>query len=131
MSADLSLCPGLPLGDGDAPAFAEPWQAHAFAITLQLHERGVFAWTEWAEALGARIRRAQREGDADLGDTYWHHWLGALEDLVAAKGVSTAAELARYADAWDRAADRTPHGRPIELRPADFASGGEPPAPPR
>jgi hypothetical protein len=29
--------------------------------------------------------------------------------------------LARYHDAWDRAADRTPHGTPIELRAEDFA----------
>ena len=29
-------------------------------------------------------------------------------------------ELA-YRDAWDQAADRTPHGKPIELRPEDFA----------
>jgi len=28
--------------------------------------------------------------------------------------------LARYHDAWDRAADRTPHGQPIELTPDDF-----------
>jgi hypothetical protein len=28
--------------------------------------------------------------------------------------------LARYRDAWDHAADRTPHGMPIELRPGDF-----------
>jgi hypothetical protein len=29
--------------------------------------------------------------------------------------------LARYRDAWYRAADRTPHGKPIELSPGDFA----------
>jgi hypothetical protein len=29
--------------------------------------------------------------------------------------------LARYHDAWDHAADRTPHGTPIELRPEDFS----------
>jgi hypothetical protein len=28
--------------------------------------------------------------------------------------------LARYRDAWDRAADRTPHGAPIVLQPEDF-----------
>ena len=30
------------------------------------------------------------------------------------------ATLARYRDAWDHAADRTPHGTPIELEPEDF-----------
>jgi hypothetical protein len=28
--------------------------------------------------------------------------------------------LHRYRDAWDHAADRTPHGKPIELKPEDF-----------
>ena len=102
------------------PVFGEPWQAQAFAITLQLHQRGLFSWSEWAAALAARIAAAQALGDADLGDTYYRHWLAALEDLVAAKGAADAAELARCAQAWDQAADRTPHGQPIVLRPDDF-----------
>jgi hypothetical protein len=28
--------------------------------------------------------------------------------------------LARYRHAWHHAADRTPHGTPIELKPEDF-----------
>jgi hypothetical protein len=28
--------------------------------------------------------------------------------------------LHRYRDAWDRASDRTPHGKPIELTAEDF-----------
>jgi hypothetical protein len=35
--------------------------------------------------------------------------------------VASSATLTRYRDAWDHAADRTPHGAPIELRPEDFA----------
>ena len=31
-----------------------------------------------------------------------------------------AMTLARYQHAWDHAADRTPHGEPIELQPQDF-----------
>ncbi len=119
-SPPLSACPGLPIGDADAPVFAEPWQAQAFALVLSLHERGLFSWPEWAAALAARIANAQAEGEADLGDTYYNHWLAALEDIVAAKGASSATELQRYASAWDQAAERTPHGQPIELRAADF-----------
>jgi len=107
-------------GPPDAAVFREPWEAHAFALVLALHERGVFTWSEWAGALGAQIAAAQAAGDADLGDTYYRHWLAALETLVADKGASSARELARCRDAWVRAADRTPHGRPIELREADF-----------
>lgn len=111
--------PGQPLA-GDEPVFREPWEAHAFAMTVTLHQRGLFSWPEWAAALAAQIERAQAGGDADLGDTYYRHWLAALEGLVAQKGASSADELAEYRDAWDRAADRTPHGQPIELQPRDF-----------
>jgi hypothetical protein len=40
--------------------------------------------------------------------------------MVADKGVTDATTLGRYHQAWDRAADRTPHGSPIELRAEDF-----------
>jgi nitrile hydratase accessory protein len=120
-AVDLHTCPGLPLGDDSAPVFAEPWQAQAFAMTLQLHQRGLFTWPEWAQALSQQISAAQAAGDADLGDTYYHHWLSALETLVAAKGATQTAELQRYASAWDHAADRTPHGQPIHLQPEDFS----------
>ena len=111
--------PGIP-GDSEGPAFREPWEAQAFAIALALHARGVFTWPEWAATLGAEIKRAQAAGDPDTGRTYYRHWLNALERLVAEKGVADEATLARYRDAWDRAADRTPHGTPIELQLDDF-----------
>lgn len=105
---------------GEEPTFREPWEAQAFAIVVKLHERGLFNWREWADALATQIRRAQANGDADRGDTYYHHWLAALESIVAAKGASSADELARYARAWQRAAERTAHGQPIELQSNDF-----------
>jgi hypothetical protein len=70
--------------------------------------------------LGDEIKCAQAAGDPDSGDTYYRHWLAALERIVAEKGVTDRAALARYRDAWDHAADRTPHGAPIELRADDF-----------
>ena len=115
----LALLQGMPAEAGE-PVFREPWEAHAFALAVSLHERGLFTWSEWAQALAAQIAQAQAAGDADLGDTYYRHWLAALETLVAAKGASSAGELARYRHAWDHAAGRTPHGRPIELGPQDF-----------
>jgi nitrile hydratase accessory protein len=111
--------PGIP-SDGDGPVFREPWEAQAFAMALALHARGLFTWPEWAATLGAEIKRAQAAGDPDTGETYYRHWLAALERIVAEKGVTSAQTLAQYYDAWDRAADRTPHGTPIELRPEDF-----------
>ena len=121
MTGDLLALPGLPR-DSDEPVFREPWEAQAFAMALALHERGVYTWTEWAAALAAQIEAAQSHGDADLGDTYYRHWLAALETLVAAKGASSETELQRYRNAWDHAADRTPHGHPITLRDNDFGA---------
>ncbi len=106
--------------DCGEPVFREPWEAQAFAMALALHERGLFTWPEWAATLSAEIKRAQEAGDPDTGETYYRHWLNALERLVAEKGVASAETLTRYRNAWDHAADRTPHGAPIELRPTDF-----------
>lgn len=121
MIDEVDALPGVPF-DADGRVFREPWEAHAFAIAVTLHQRGLFSWPEWAAALAQQITRAQAAGDADLGDSYYRHWLVALETLVASKGASSAPELARYRDAWDRAADRTPHGEPIELRVNDFTT---------
>ena len=113
--------PATLLDAGQAPVFREPWEAHAFAMAVVLHQRGLFTWREWADALAAQITVAQAEGDADLGDTYYRHWLRALEYLVAVKGAGSDVELARYREAWEHAADRTPHGQPVELRAGDLA----------
>ncbi|MFN0182386.1 MAG: nitrile hydratase accessory protein [Aquabacterium sp.] len=104
----------------DEPVFTEPWQAQAFAMTLALHQQGRFTWTEWARALSEQIAAAAARGEADDGSGYYAHWLAALESLVAAKGLGTAAELQRHQHAWDHAAHRTPHGQAIELHASDF-----------
>jgi nitrile hydratase accessory protein len=117
--AAIAALPDLPRA-GDEPVFAEPWQAQAFAMTLALHQQGLFSWPEWADTLARQIQAAQARGDADLGDTYYHHWLAALEAIVAAKGASSSDELERYRQAWDHAAERTPHGAPVELQTQDF-----------
>lgn len=111
--------PGIPQ-DQDGPVFREPWEAQAFAMALALYDRGLFTWPEWAATLAKEIKRAQEAGDPDTGETYYSHWLAALEKIVEEKGVATHDTLHRYRDAWDHACDRTPHGQPIELRPDDF-----------
>lgn len=118
----VKVVPGVPK-DADGPVFNAPWEAHAFALAVTLHDRGLFTWPEWATALAAEIARAQAAGDPDTGETYYLHWLATLEKLVAAKGVASTETLHRYRDAWDHAADRTPHGKPIELTAEDFGPG--------
>jgi nitrile hydratase accessory protein len=124
MNVDMPLAPGMPR-DADGPVFKEPWEAQAFAMTLALHERGLFSWAEWAESLATQIAVAQAADDPDTGETYYRHWLAALEHLVARKGATSDDELARYRNAWDHAADRTPHGQPIALSSADFFANPE------
>jgi nitrile hydratase accessory protein len=116
IAADL---PGLPRGP-DGPVFKAPWEAQAFAMAAALHERRLFTWPEWAAALADEIKRAQRAGDPDTGESYYHHWLAALEHIVAEKGATEPSSLARYRIAWQHAAQRTPHGSPIALRDEDF-----------
>ena len=94
--------------DLDEPVFAEPWQAQAFALTLALHERGVFTWNEWAASLGDRVKQAD-------GEAYYAAWLNALESLLAAKGLADREALGALKAAWERAYRQTPHGKAVEL----------------
>lgn len=103
--------PALPDGI-DEPVFAEPWQAEAFALVVALHKSGLFAWSEWAEALSTEVHRADAAPD---GGDYYEHWLAALEKLLAKKGVAPAEDVDALATAWERAAHATPHGKPILL----------------
>src|SRR5262249_5574494 len=85
---------GLPVA-GEAAVFAAPWEAHAFAMVVALHEKGLFTWPEWGAALAGEIKRAQAAGDRDTGETYYARWLAALEGLLASKGMTTPGALAR------------------------------------
>ena len=106
---------------GDEQVFAEPWQATAFAMTIALHERGLFSWNEWAEALGEEVKR---------GDAYYDAWLRALEKMLAAKGAVVPQDVDRMAAAWERAAHATPHGKPIVLaNDPEAGSAGRLPGP--
>jgi nitrile hydratase accessory protein len=101
--------------DADGAVFKAPWEAQAFAMTLALHERGEFTWKEWAQTLAAVIAEVRQRGEADTGEDYYRHWLTALERITARKGLVTRELLARRRHEWEEAAERTPHGQPIEL----------------
>jgi len=103
----------LPDGSGpDAPVFAEPWQAQAFALAVALHQRGVFTWSEWAEQLSKEVAKP---GAAQDGSDYYQHWLAAIEALLSQKGVAAPQLVAEMSASWQRAAQATPHGQPILL----------------
>jgi len=71
----------------DSLTFSEPWQGQAFAIVVQLAERGVFTWPEWVQAFAAEESPG---GDAP----YFERWLAAAEKLLVAKGLTSFDQLA-------------------------------------
>ena len=78
--------------DGEEPVFAAPWEAHAFALTVKLHEQGFFNWTEWSQQLAQTIQSTH--------DTpYYENWLNALETLLAEKGIVESGELLQSIEA--------------------------------
>jgi len=110
----LNEVQSIPRND-TGPVFREPWEAEAFAMTLALYEKGVFTWPQWAEVLSDEITRAQTQGDPDLGNTYYSHWLAALERIVVEQDITSKQQLTDLYSEWNQAALSTPHGQPIEL----------------
>lgn len=111
--ADISAtCGGsMPLPPrGDEQVFAAPWQAQVFALTVALHERGLFTWPEWAVTLGRHVAT----GTAD-GSDYYERWADALQEMLAERGIASPEDVERGTQAWHDAAARTPHGQPITL----------------
>ncbi|MBO3760770.1 nitrile hydratase accessory protein [Ciceribacter sp. L1K22] len=108
----MSGSPGLPVSAEGDPVFAEPWHAQAFAMTVHLHERGVFSWSEWAERLSAEVHGPDRAED---GSDYFDAWVAALTGLLVSKGIGDESDVLALQESWKRAAEATPHGRPILL----------------
>jgi len=79
----LEAIPSIPRDRGE-PVFREPWEARAFAMAVALNEKGLFTWSEWAQALSREIAAA----GMDDGSHYYEHWLAALEKLTAEKGLA-------------------------------------------
>ncbi len=98
---------GVP-SDGREPVFAEPWQAQAFGMVVQLHAQGVFEWGDWAAALAEAIA-------ADPHAPYYDCWVQALERMTQRQGLVDPAQLAARKAAWAEAYRTTPHGLPVEL----------------
>jgi len=97
---------------GEATVFAQPWQAEAFAMVVALHERGLFSWAEWAQALSSQLKQSDEPEDPS---DYYQCWLAALESLITEKKVAPKADIDLLTRAWQRAALATPHGQPIRL----------------
>ena len=122
MNSSVPTLPNDPWASDEEPVSEEPWEAQAFALVLSLSEQGLFQWSEWSAALATEIGHAGDTGDQDLGDTYYHYWLVALEKLLLEKSVLDSETVESRVEEWRRAYLHTPHGQPIEL------SAGQEPA---
>ena len=110
--------PGL-LHDSDKdeqqPMFAEPWEAHAFAIVVKLSEKGLFKWSDWTNALAEEIKEAKEQGNPDFGNTYYQFWISALETILLEKNILKKSDLKSMMEQWRRAYLSTPHGNPVKI----------------
>jgi len=106
--------PDLPK-DEKGSVFNEPWQAQAFALAVSLCDEGHFTWSEWVDVFSEQVKLAQQSGDPDLGDTYYSHWLNALEVIVSNKQIVGLGDMKERKEAWRQVYLHTPHGKPIEL----------------
>jgi len=114
---DVAAFASLPLlpQDEQGPVFAEPWQAHSFALAVRLGAEGQITWSEWTAALAAQLADTARRGSPDDGSRYYEHWLAALEHLVTSKQLTTRPEILERKQAWAEAYRHTPHGEPVRL----------------
>jgi nitrile hydratase accessory protein len=87
--------------------FGEAWEAQAFALAVELSDRGVFEWREFSLALGAEIKAAEAQGRAER---YYVLWLSALERVLAGKGIVSAVVVDAREAAMKEAAAGMTHG---------------------
>lgn len=98
------------------PPFDAPWQADLFALTVAFSESGHFSWADWTAAFGATLARHGKARALDGGQDYYAAWLETFETLLAARGVTSAEEMAHFTGAWRAAYLATPHGQPVGLK---------------
>lgn len=112
LRSELANSPGLPKSIEGDPVFPEPWAAEAFAMTVHLHQQGIFSWGEWAQSLSAELHMP---GRADDGSDYFDAWVSALSGILISRGIASACDILALQQSWQRAAEATPHGTPIRL----------------
>ena len=103
------------------PVFAEPWQAQAFAMTMQLSKQGAFTWGEWVDVFSSEIRTHPAQPGEDSTEAYYRQWLLALETILSTRGLASAVEISGMQELWRQAYVNTPHGLPVALENASLA----------
>ncbi|MEV5779152.1 nitrile hydratase accessory protein [Streptomyces antimycoticus] len=99
MTAPLEIQgPAAPPRSNGELLFAEPWESRAFGLAVGLYEAGAFEWPQFQAALILRIADWETAPPAERGEwSYYRHWLGALEDVLAAAHTVRSGEVTERA----------------------------------
>jgi nitrile hydratase accessory protein len=90
--------PAAPPRSNGELVFSAPWESRAFGMAVSLHDSGAFAWPDFQAALITRIGAWEAAHPDGAGWSYYEHWLGALEDILAVTGTVSASETAARAE---------------------------------
>lgn len=82
--ANLAGPAALPRKNGEL-IFAAPWEGRSFGMAVALTENGLYPWDDFRRRLIAAV--------AEGGSDYYVNWLAALQSLLVARGIVTAAEI--------------------------------------
>jgi nitrile hydratase accessory protein len=63
---------------------------------------GLFSWPQFTEALITRVARWEAAATDGAHWNYYHHWLGALEDVLAGCGAVLRDDVTARARALDQ-----------------------------
>ena len=74
----------LPRKSGEL-LFHADWERRAFALAVNLAERGVFRWSEFQRQLIKAVADAERNDPLRPTRGYYESWLVALEALLGQK----------------------------------------------
>lgn len=79
--------------DGEEPTFDSPAQARAFGLVVALSREGAFEWNAFRDELIDRIAGDDGSLETETEQSYYDHWLEAIERLLDENGYVSPAEL--------------------------------------
>ena len=97
------------------PVFEQPWHAQLFALSVALHEQGLFSWPDWTKRFGVWLKRNGADRELNGGDDYFTAWLETLEELLVEREPEDRQQLFALRTAWKHAYLSTPHGSPVTI----------------
>ena len=84
--ADFTGSATLPRKSGELVFNAE-WERRAFALALDLVEKGFFEWSDFQAQLIRAVAEAESNDPQNPSRGYYESWLAALEALIEEKNL--------------------------------------------